>query len=76
VAQGGVEDIITHGSDGLLARPNDPVSLADAVESLSRNEPLRRAMGEAARDTAASYRWDAINARLIDSYRSLWTTTN
>ncbi len=75
VAQGGVADLITHGKDGLLARPHDPESLADAVESLLRDEARRARMGRAALQTAASYRWDAVNNRLVDSYlETLWTT--
>ncbi|MCU0610299.1 MAG: glycosyltransferase family 1 protein [Candidatus Eisenbacteria bacterium] len=76
VAQGGVADIITPGKDGVLACPHDPQSMANAVESLILDGARRVTMGRAARDTAASYSWDAINAGLIRSYCSLWTTTN
>lgn len=76
VSQGGVADIITHGRDGLLARPHDPRSLADAIQSLLCDEPRRTAMARAALSTAASYRWDAVNEKLINSYHAVWTTTS
>jgi glycosyltransferase involved in cell wall biosynthesis len=49
--RGAHRDIVTDGTDGLLADPHDPAALAGAVIRLYRDEGLRRKMGEAARAT-------------------------
>jgi len=45
-ATGGVPEVIDGGKTGLLTSPGDIESLADKIESLIRNEPLRRELGE------------------------------
>ena len=44
---GGVRDAVEHGSNGLLVPSSDPTALAAALDALSGNPELRRAMGEA-----------------------------
>ncbi|MEU2769601.1 glycosyltransferase [Streptomyces diastaticus] len=51
----GPREILTDGVDGRLVTPADPDALADGLLHLVRDEPLRRSMGEAARDSAARY---------------------
>jgi phosphatidylinositol alpha 1,6-mannosyltransferase len=61
--------LVRHGETGLLASPVDPEAYAAAVLELMDNEPLRRAMGRAARAASASYQWSQILAGVVDVYR-------
>jgi phosphatidylinositol alpha 1,6-mannosyltransferase len=69
VDRGGPPDQVEPGETGWIARPNDPVDLADRVEGLLRDAHLRRRMGRAAREAARERDWAAINGRLLESYR-------
>jgi glycosyltransferase involved in cell wall biosynthesis len=44
---GGIPEVITSGTDGLLVPPEDPVALARAIARLLSDEPLRRRLAEA-----------------------------
>ena len=59
----GPAEIITAGEDGLLVPAQDVPALAQALGGLMDDEAARRAMGQAARATAASYRPAAVGAR-------------
>ncbi len=48
----GCRDVVTHGHNGLLVPPRDPQALADALEQLLADEPLRDDMGRAGRKLA------------------------
>jgi len=50
----GIPNWVDHGKTGLLVKPGDSVELADAIGSLLRDEPLRRAMGLAGRAKATA----------------------
>lgn len=65
-SQMGVSEIITNGVDGfILDNPQDSARLAELIDLLCSNGPLRQQMGEAAAKTAAQYTWDE-NARQLD----------
>ena len=49
---GGVEDVVADGVDGFLVEPGDTAAMAERLESLARDEELRRRMGEAGRSRA------------------------
>lgn len=68
VDRGGPQDLIAHGRNGYVARANDITDIADAVERLLTDSTLRGRMSEAARESAASRDWAAINERLVESY--------
>jgi glycosyltransferase involved in cell wall biosynthesis len=71
----GTKDLVEHGVNGLLARPNDPSHLARQI-ALLLDHPARLArMGDAAEQTALRYRWADVNRRLLDSYRHLIART-
>ncbi len=55
---GGTGDIVRNGETGFLIEPNDPDSLARALETLLNNPTQRLAMGRAARADAET-RYDA-----------------
>jgi len=48
---GGIPDMVRSGETGLLASAEDVSGLAAAIRSLLEDEPLRRRMGEACRET-------------------------
>jgi glycosyltransferase involved in cell wall biosynthesis len=50
-AAGGVGEIITDGVDGLLVPPGDEHRLADAIQRLIDDPPLRRRLAKAGRQT-------------------------
>jgi glycosyltransferase involved in cell wall biosynthesis len=45
-------EYIQDGTTGLLATPRDPISFADAIERLGKNEPLRHSMAIRSREIA------------------------
>ena len=52
-AVGGIPEVITSGTDGLLVPPGDPSALADAIVTLLRDPDLRARIGEAGYRTVA-----------------------
>ncbi len=68
----GVRTVVNHGSDGLLVEPNQPVSLAEAISTILRDESLRQAMGQRGRaKVEANYGWEQIGVRLEGIYREV-----
>ncbi|WP_244301873.1 glycosyltransferase family 4 protein [Microbispora triticiradicis] len=59
----GPKEMISHGRDGLLVKPQKIHALADAICTLIEDEDLRREMGANALATAARYDLDVIGAR-------------
>ncbi len=51
---GGIPEIIEHGKTGLLVRPRDPESLANAIEELLDNPQKAARLASAGRDIALS----------------------
>jgi glycosyltransferase involved in cell wall biosynthesis len=49
---GGNTDVVEHGVHGLLVRPRDSMALGAALQRLLDDVPLRRGLGEAARNRA------------------------
>jgi phosphatidylinositol alpha-mannosyltransferase len=67
----GYRDVITPET-AIGVPPEDPAALADAVSGLLENEPLRRALGEAARREAiAHYAWSDVARRLEGVYERI-----
>ena len=59
-------------SAGVLVPPDEPGTLAEAVEKLLADEPRREQLGRAARELAISkYSWDDIAGRLTEIYEGL-----
>jgi glycosyltransferase involved in cell wall biosynthesis len=54
-ATGGVPELIEQEITGLLAPPGNTQALADALARLAQDPDLRRALGRAAREQAASF---------------------
>ena len=66
----GVQEIIAPGVNGLLAEPRDPQSLADALESLLRDDTLAATLGAQARRQAFEHYG---LARMADDYAAMIT---
>ncbi|WP_240809233.1 glycosyltransferase family 4 protein [Microbispora catharanthi] len=62
----GPKEMITHGHDGLLVKPEKIHAMADAICTLIEDEDLRRQMGANALKTAARHDLDVIGARWED----------
>lgn len=66
---GGFPEAVTHGKHGLLAKPFEPVSLAEQMAELAGDEAKRTSMGAAARErTTRQYGLE----RMAGSYLSLF----
>ncbi|MEO8368874.1 MAG: glycosyltransferase family 4 protein [Candidatus Solibacter sp.] len=71
-AQGGVPELIQHGTNGLLATAGDAESFALAIKQLLNDSSLRGQLGRAARQTVQENFTDERVARLsLDFYSSV-----
>jgi glycosyltransferase involved in cell wall biosynthesis len=52
--------LVRDGESGLVVAPGDPVALADAVNRLLRERPLRERLGAGARAAVAPYTYEAM----------------
>jgi phosphatidylinositol alpha-mannosyltransferase len=64
----GYRQVVTHGRDGLLVPPGDPLALAEALRSLSVDPARRREMGVSARERAADFAWPRVAQRVMSVY--------
>jgi glycosyltransferase involved in cell wall biosynthesis len=75
---GGMKELIRHGKDGLVVPKENSAALADAIQCLYEDEPLRRSMGDSARVRVAELcsakifvdRLEAIYQRVENEKRS------
>jgi D-inositol-3-phosphate glycosyltransferase len=68
---GGLTGTVKDGETGYLVPWLCPEPFAERIEMLLENEPLRRNLGEAAREAVSRYRWDNVASRLLDVYEAL-----
>ncbi len=69
---GGLTEIVEDGVTGLLAEPDNPAVLAEAMLRLMDDRTLATAMGRAGRERAAQiFSWDSIAAILKTRYTAL-----
>lgn len=67
---GGIPVLIDDGMSGLLVSPGEPDEIAAAIDRLVADEALRKAMGEAGRQSAvANFSWANIAERTSEVYR-------
>jgi glycosyltransferase involved in cell wall biosynthesis len=67
-AQGGVQDLVRRGRNGMLVEPHDIEGLAHAAEAILRNADYAAELRRGALATARRYDWTAVNRRLLESY--------
>jgi alpha-maltose-1-phosphate synthase len=69
---GGIPEVVDGGVTGLLVPPQDPASLADAMNLLLRDPGRADAMGRAGRERAVQeFSWDAVAAQTAELYAEL-----
>ena len=68
VNAGGPSDYGVQGVNALMAPPNDVGAFTEQLARAIAEPALRRQIGEGARQTAMSRRWDAIYDQLLDDY--------
>ncbi len=72
---GGLTGTIKDGETGYLVPWLCPEPFAERIELLLDNEPLRRNLGEAAREAVGRYRWENVAAGVLDVYDALAPST-
>lgn len=66
---GGIPDVVVDGESGLLARPGDPASLADALRRLADEPDLASRLVEGARErTRRLFSWQVVIPHLESVY--------
>jgi L-malate glycosyltransferase len=69
---GGIPEIVTHEKTGLLVPPNDPKSLADAINRLLENKEYARMLADAGYDfLIKNLTWDVLLPKYINFYKDL-----
>jgi glycosyltransferase involved in cell wall biosynthesis len=69
---GGISDVLIPEVTGIAVEPDRPEVLAGAIERLLRDEPLRRRLGEAARQHVLSrFSWSQVAARFSNVFHSV-----
>jgi D-inositol-3-phosphate glycosyltransferase len=68
---GGLKETVRDGQTGYLVPWRCPEPFAERLDLLLTNEPLRRSLGEEAREVAQRYRWPVIAAQVEDIYHEL-----
>ena len=68
---GGLAGTVRDGETGYLIPWLCPEPFAERIELLLENEPLRRNLGEAAREAVGRYRWESVAGAILDLYNEL-----
>jgi len=67
----GYASVLTNGEEGLLAKPKDRHSLAEAILTLIHDKSLRQKMAEKGLAKAQKYSWENVSRQVMDYYISL-----
>jgi phosphatidyl-myo-inositol alpha-mannosyltransferase len=67
----GYREVVRDGMEGILVPPGDPASVADAVRRVLDDAVFARALGEAGRERAGRYSWEAVAGRVEEVYREV-----
>ena len=68
---GGLQDVIEHGSTGLMVPPGDPRALAVALDSLLDDPEARQRMGEMGRLRARQFEAAAVTPRIVEVFEDV-----
>jgi alpha-maltose-1-phosphate synthase len=69
---GGIPEVVADGVTGLLVPPDDPASLAIALNELLRDPDRAVAMGQAGRERAVKeFSWETVAAQTVGLYAEL-----
>jgi alpha-maltose-1-phosphate synthase len=73
---GGIPEVVADGETGLLVQPDEPQALADALNTLARDQERAEAMGEAGRQRAISeFDWTSIAVQTAKLYHEVAAST-
>lgn len=72
---GGVSEIVSDGSTGLLVPPGDSKLLSQGISKLVEDPDLRKKLGENGRKKAELYDWDAVTSKYVSVYKDALKTT-
>ena len=64
----GYSEVVSHGYDGILVPPADPQRLAEELQRLHHEPALLAQLSENARETAHTYAWPSVAARVEEVY--------
>ena len=64
----GYAEVVTDGIDGALVPPGDPQRLAEELQRMHLEPERRRAMGDAARESARQYAWPEVAEQVESVY--------
>lgn len=67
----GYRGLIENGTDGLLAAPRDPASIAAAISRVASDESLQKKLSQNARAKALAYDWPTIVKKLEAIYNDV-----
>ncbi|MCW2387799.1 glycosyltransferase involved in cell wall biosynthesis [Sphingobium sp. B11D3B] len=67
----GAIDLVADGETGFLVPPRDVQAYADAIQRLIEDPALRAAAGQAGHLRVQDYKWDQVNAAMIETYCGL-----
>jgi glycosyltransferase involved in cell wall biosynthesis len=67
----GCKDVVTHMKEGLLAKPNDPKSLAENILKIINNKDLMDRLIANAKQKSACYDWNVVIKQYTDLYKSI-----
>jgi glycosyltransferase involved in cell wall biosynthesis len=67
----GARTLVVDGVTGRLVPPCDIAAYADAIAAYAADPALCRAAGEAGHLAAKAYEWDAVNQKVVDTYRQV-----
>jgi glycosyltransferase involved in cell wall biosynthesis len=71
---GGIKEIVRDGVNGILAEPNDPASLSQAMEKLVKDKKLREQMGRQGIEIAGRFDIRKTVKEYYDMYYKLFST--
>jgi phosphatidylinositol alpha-mannosyltransferase len=67
----GYRDVVSHGVEGFLVKPQDPDAIADAIGELLTNTHVRESMRLAGPAKAQLYDWPRIGALVLEYYQDV-----
>jgi phosphatidylinositol alpha-mannosyltransferase len=67
----GFADVLSHGREGLLARPRNAEALAAALRRALSDAGMREEMGKQGSKTAERYGWDRMSEKVLDYYQAV-----
>ena len=68
----GIQDLIAHGTNGLVVPAGDVDALADSLRYFAADRDRLKTMGQAAYATARQYSWRRFRKSIGDLVESIW----